>query len=75
MNKTPRQKIDLNTGAVGKESNDPIQHHNRFSHLSVDVDMEEGEEDGSTSSPPPIPPKPPSTEKRIIKITPSSGAV
>ena len=69
MNKTPKQKIQLNTGAVGKGSDDPIKQHNRFAPLPVDVDMEEGEEDGLLSRPPPVPPKPPSTEKKIIKIT------
>ena len=67
VNKTPKQKIDLNTGGVGKGSNDPIAQHNRFANLPIEVDMEEGEEDRNLSRPPPIPPKP-LTEKRIIRI-------
>ena len=67
VNKTPRQRIDLNTGGLGKGSNDPINRHNRFEHLPIEVDMEE-EEDGHLSRPP-IPPKPPSVEKKIVKIT------
>ena len=64
-NQTPRQRIQLNSGGVGKGSNDPIQNHNRFHALSDSEDME-ADEDIVPDGPPPIN----TNGGKIKKITP-----